>query len=72
MNNIRPLDLRRQAKAIASSYGDAGAIVISVGEEDTRIGTEGLTPTQIQNALCLAIHYNFCFDEAKPYPTSSG
>ena len=60
---IKPLDLRRTAKAISSNYGDKGAIVISVGDKGTRIGVEGLTPQQIQDALCLAINYNYCFSE---------
>ena len=60
---IRPLALRRMAKAIASSYGDEGAIVISVGKEGVRIGVEDLTPKQIQDALCVAVHYNFCFSD---------
>ena len=70
---VIPVNLRRMARAIAASYGDDGVIVISVGKEGTRIGVEGLTPQQIQDALCLAIHYNFCFDAAEatsPCPTS--
>jgi hypothetical protein len=63
--NIKPIDLRRTARAIASNYGDNGAIIISVGNEGTRIGVEGLTPQQIQDALCLAINYNYCFSENK-------
>lgn len=62
---IRPLDLKRTARAIASNYGDDGAIVISVGDKGTRIGTEGLTHQQIQDALCLAINYNYCFSDNK-------
>lgn len=61
MENIIPLDLRRQAKSIASSYGDDGAIIITIGNDGTRIGVEGLTPQQVQDALCLALHYNFTF-----------
>jgi len=72
MSVVTPLSLRKMANSIASSYGDVGAIVISVGEQGTRIGVEGLDAHQIQEALCLAIHYNYCFtdDEAKPCPTS--
>jgi hypothetical protein len=55
--------LRRQAKAIASSYEDKGAIVITVGDEGIRIGTEGLTPDELRNALCVAINYSFVFEE---------
>lgn len=62
--NIVPIHgLRTSAKAIAAAYGDDGAIAISVGKEGVRIGVEGLTPQQIQDALCVAIHYNFCFSD---------
>jgi hypothetical protein len=64
-SNVVPIHgLRTTAKAIAARYGDEGAIVISVGKEGVRIGVEGLTPEQIQTALCTAIHYNFCFSES--------
>lgn len=59
---IRPVDLRRTAKAIASNYGDRGAIVISVGEDGVRIGTEGLTPSEQREALAVAVHYTFVFE----------
>lgn len=49
------------ANSIASSYGDDGAIIISVSNEGVRIGTEGLNFEQIQEALCIAIRYNFDF-----------
>ena len=49
------------ASAIASGYGDPEAIVISVGSVGVRIGVDGLTPQQIQDALCVALHYNVCF-----------
>ncbi len=64
MNNVHPIGLRRQAKAIASSFDDKGAIVISVGEEGVRIGTEGLTPDELRQALCIAMHYSFVFEES--------
>jgi CheY-like chemotaxis protein len=54
---------REMARSIASSYGDKGAIVITVGEEGVRIGIEGLTQQQVQDALCIAIHYNFSFPD---------
>ncbi len=63
LGKVSPLALRRMASSIASSYGDDGAIVISVGKEGVRIGIEGLAPQQIQDALCIAIHYNFCFSD---------
>ncbi len=63
MSLIRPLGLRRMAKAIASSYGDKGALIVTLGEEGYRFGVEGLTPEEVEKAACLLIHYNFCFDE---------
>ncbi len=63
MSNVHPIGLRRQAMAIASSYDDKGAIVITVGKEGIRIGTEGLTPDELRQALCVAIHYSFVFEE---------
>jgi hypothetical protein len=51
--------LRTTAKAVAAQYEDEGAIVISVGKEGVRIGTEGLSFQQIHDALCIAINYNF-------------
>lgn len=66
---VRPVDLRRTAKAIASNYGDKGAVVISVGENGVRVGTEGLTPQELREALCVAINYSFVFeDEASDLP----
>ncbi len=61
--SIHPVDLHRTARAIASNYGDKGAIVVSVGEEGVRIGTEGLTPKELREALCIAIHYSLQFEE---------
>jgi DNA-binding NtrC family response regulator len=54
---------KEMARSIASSYGDKGAIVITVGEEGVRIGVDGLNQQQIQDALCIAIHYNFGFPD---------
>ena len=65
LSKIKPLSLQKMARSIARSYGDDGAIILSVGEEGVRIGVEGLTPQQIQDALCLAIHYNYCFSDEK-------
>ena len=47
------------AGSIASSYGDKGAIIISVGDDGYRFGVEGLTPEEVEKAACLLIHYNF-------------
>ena len=63
--SIHPIDLRRTAKSIASNYGDKGAVVVSVGKDGVRIGTEGLTPSELREALCVAIHYSFVSNDAK-------
>ena len=55
--------LRTTAKAVAARYGDEGAIIISVGKEGVRVGTDGLSHQQVQDALCVAINYNFTFSE---------
>ncbi len=58
---VRPVGLQRMAGAIAASYEDDGAIVISVGKDGTRIGVEGLSPEQVREALCIAINYSYEF-----------
>ncbi len=60
---IVPIDLRRMARSIATSYGDKGAIIISKGPDGYRFGTEGLSPEEIEHAACLLIHYNFTFSD---------
>ena len=75
MAEIRSISLRKMAGSIAANNGDQGAIIISVGKDGTRIGVEGLTPQQVQDALALAIHYNFCLAgeaTASPCPTFPG
>lgn len=64
IGKIHPVDLRRTARAVASNYEDKGAIVISVGVEGVRIGTEGLTPNELREALCVAMHYSYEFENA--------
>lgn len=54
---IRPLDLRRTAAAIASNYGDDGAIVITRGKDGIRVGVHNLAPSDLQDVLCVAIHH---------------
>ena len=61
--NVSPINLRRMARSIASSYGDQGAIVITKGENGYRFGVEGLTPEEVERAACLLIHYNFTFSD---------
>jgi hypothetical protein len=67
---IQPLNLRHTAGAIARSHGDRGAIVITLGEDGlTRVGVENLTPGELREALCTAIHYSFVFaDQAAEEP----
>jgi hypothetical protein len=57
------------AGAIARNYGDKGAIVITFSEDGlTRVG-ENLTPEELREVLCTAIHYSFVFaDEAVKEP----
>jgi hypothetical protein len=61
--NIRPLNLQRTAGAIASNYGDKGAVIITIGDDGTRIGVENLTPQELREALCVAINYSFEFED---------
>ncbi len=61
MKNL--LQLRGLARTIAAECGDKGAIVITLGEEGIRIGTEGCTPTELREALCTAIHYSYVFED---------
>ena len=60
---VRSLDLQRTAGMIAQNYGDKGAIVITFGEQGVRIGTEGLTPQEVRDALCMTIHYSYLFEK---------
>lgn len=60
---VQPLPLRMTARAIASQYGDKGAIIITSGRGGIRIGAENLTPQELREALCAAIHYSYVFEE---------
>jgi hypothetical protein len=60
---VRPMNLTHTAAAVARNYGDKGAVVITFGEDGIRIGTEGLTPDELREALCTAIHYSFVFED---------
>ena len=62
---IFPIKLQDMSRNIAKSYGDKGAIVITVGGEGIRIGTEGLSFDEVREALCVAIHYSYCFEGDK-------
>ena len=56
-SEVRPLDLTRMAAAIAASYRDKGAIIITSGDDGLRIGVHGLNGREIQDALCVAIYH---------------
>ncbi len=60
---ITAIDLKRMAGSIAAGYGDKGAVVITCGPDGFRIGVSGLTHRELQDALCVANHYNFCHME---------
>jgi len=36
--------------------------VVTMGDEGIRIGTKGLTFDEVREALCVAIHYCYCFE----------
>lgn len=54
------------AVSIAASYGDRGAIIITVGDMGVRMGVGGLTPQQVRDALCVAIKHNLDADPDTP------
>jgi hypothetical protein len=56
------INLRGIAGTVAAECKDKGAIVISYGEEGIRIGVENLTPEEVREALCTAIHYSYVFE----------
>jgi len=60
---VTGLSLRGLAKTIAEECKDKGAVVISYGEEGVRIGVENLTPEELREALCTAIHYSYVFED---------
>ena len=62
---LRPMSLQHTAAAVARNYGDKGSVVITYGSDGVRIGVEGLTPAELREALCTAIHYSFVFEDDK-------
>lgn len=62
-SSIRPLSLQQTASAVARNYSDKGAVVITFGDEGVRVGVNGLTPDELREALCVAVHYSFVFEE---------
>ena len=57
------ISLQGLAGTVAAECNDKGAIVISFGDAGIRIGVENLTPEELREALCTAIHYSFEFEE---------
>ena len=55
---IRPMDLQRTAAAIASNYGDDGAIVITSGRDGIRVGVHNLKSSELQDVLCVALYHS--------------
>jgi hypothetical protein len=51
------------ARSIAQTYGDKGAIILTVGKDGIRVGMHGLNAREILDALCVGLHYNFIKDE---------
>lgn len=63
IDKIRPIDLQRTAAAIAKNYGDKGAAIVTFGEDGIRVGVSNLTPDELREPLCTAVHYSFVFEE---------
>jgi hypothetical protein len=60
---VEPIDLERTARAVASNFGDRGAVIISLGEKGVRVGAQGLTPEELRYALCVAINFSFVLED---------
>ena len=63
VSKVTPFSLQKTAAAIASNYGDKGAVVITYGDDGVRIGTDNLSPTELREALCVAVHYSHVFED---------
>jgi hypothetical protein len=59
---VRPLSLSHAAAALARNYGDKGAVVISFGDEGTRIGVGNLAPEELREALRIAMLCSFALE----------
>jgi hypothetical protein len=59
---VRALPLRTTARAIATNSGQKGAIVITFGQKGIHVGSDGLGPDEVREALCTAIHASYLFD----------
>lgn len=55
LTSVRPFGLQRTAAAIASNYGDDGAIIITQGPDGIRIGVHNLDADALKHVLCVAI-----------------
>lgn len=51
------------AKSIAALYGDEGAIIISRSADGFRIGLHNWGGTDLREALNVAIHHSFNYEE---------
>jgi hypothetical protein len=58
------INLRGLARTVAAECEDKGAIVISYGKQGVRIGVDNLTPEELREALCTAIHYSYVFENS--------
>jgi len=56
--------LKRHAQMLADAYKLDGAIIISCSDEQMRIGTHGLDPQMIRDALCYAIAQTYEHENA--------
>jgi hypothetical protein len=59
---VRAMPLRTTARAIAANSGKKGAIVITFGKDGINVGSDGLEPHEVREALCTAIHASYLFD----------
>jgi len=57
------IQLRGLAETVARECGDKGAVVATYGRGGIRTGPEGLTPQELREALCTAIHYSCVMEE---------
>jgi hypothetical protein len=57
------LNLQGLAGTVAAECNDKGAVIVSYGDAGVRIGVENLTPAELREALCTAIHYSYVFEK---------
>lgn len=56
--------LKRHAEMMTAAYGLQGTIIISCSEDRMRIGTHGLDPQMLRDALCYAIAQTYEHENA--------